>query len=690
MNTRQLFPSFFSRSLVMLSCTLGASFVYAQESDSIRQLSEVTIQAYAHQRPLWEAPAAISLVDQALFNRVAPVSLLPALNSVSGVRMEERSPGSYRLAIRGSSLRSPFGVRNVKIYWNGLPFTDGGGNTYLNLVDIETLQQAQIIKGPGSSLYGAGTGGVVLLDDVIPARTDYQLSLVAGSYGLWRFRGDLPVSIGKTSVAMGVSYQQSEGYRDHTAFDRWQINARSITPLSDRSTLSLTMFHTQLEYETPGGLTRAQYDENPRQARPATNTFPGAEMQQAGVANTTTLIGARYVQDWNHRWSTQISALTSFTDFTNAAIRNFEVRHEQNIGMRMENSYSFGRQKQSQWVWGVEWQRFHSGIDEFENNSGAKGAVRLTDQLKAGNTLAFTQTSFDLPAGFQATLGASIQWIRYSFDRTFPEAEKQKQLLAPVASPRIALGKKFHSSWQTFINWSYGFSPPTLAEVRPSTGVFNDSLASETGSQWEAGIRYQSKDKRWMGELTGYRLALREAIVIQRDASGADFFTNTGGARQPGLEGSFTWHPVQQAAKNISDVQVRATYAYQPYRFDAYVNLNGDFSNKALTGVPENNLLLLADMEIRQKWLLQNTVQYTDRIPLNDANTEFSDAFWIMNIKLTYRWTKSKTGVDFFAGVDNLTNRHYSLGDDINAAGGRYYNLAPGRMWYGGAKFRWK
>jgi iron complex outermembrane receptor protein len=46
--------------------------------------------------------------------------------------MEERSPGSYRLNIRGSSLRSPFGVRNVKIYYNNIPFTDPGGNTYLN------------------------------------------------------------------------------------------------------------------------------------------------------------------------------------------------------------------------------------------------------------------------------------------------------------------------------------------------------------------------------------------------------------------------------------------------------------------------------------------------------------------------------------------------------------------------------
>ena len=78
--------------------------------------------------------------------------------------MEERSPGSFRLAIRGSSLRSPFGVRNVKVYWNGIPFTDAGGNTYLNLFDFNSIANIEVIKGPGGSMYGAGTGGVVLLE----------------------------------------------------------------------------------------------------------------------------------------------------------------------------------------------------------------------------------------------------------------------------------------------------------------------------------------------------------------------------------------------------------------------------------------------------------------------------------------------------------------------------------------------
>ena len=45
-------------------------------------------------------------------------------------------------------------------------------------------------------------------------------------------------------------------------------------------------------------------------------------------------------------------------------------------------------------------------------------------------------------------------------------------------------------------------------------------------------------------------------------------------------------------------------------------------------------------------------------------------------------WQKNK--LDVFAGIDNAFDLTYSLGNDINAAGGRYYNAAPGRNYYGG------
>ncbi len=47
-----------------------------------------------------------------------------------------------------------------------------------------------------------------------------------------------------------------------------------------------------------------------------------------------------------------------------------------------------------------------------------------------------------------------------------------------------------------------------------------------------------------------------------------------------------------------------------------------------------------------------------------------------------------KTRYSIYAGADNLLDEVYSLGNDINAAGGRYYNAAPRRNYYVGLSFQ--
>jgi iron complex outermembrane receptor protein len=114
---------------IILSITITSS-LFAQEqisdTDSSDILEQVVVKGYEYNRKLIDVPAPIAVISKAQFNRFNNISLLPALNTVTGVRMEERSPGSYRLNIRGSSLRSPFGVRNVKVYYNDIPYTDPG------------------------------------------------------------------------------------------------------------------------------------------------------------------------------------------------------------------------------------------------------------------------------------------------------------------------------------------------------------------------------------------------------------------------------------------------------------------------------------------------------------------------------------------------------------------------------------
>ena len=79
-------------------------------------LDSVVVTAFRIQVKGQTIPASIAQISRKTLTQEVNGTLLPAFNLVAGVRMEQRSEGSYRLAIRGSSLRSPFGVRNVKLY----------------------------------------------------------------------------------------------------------------------------------------------------------------------------------------------------------------------------------------------------------------------------------------------------------------------------------------------------------------------------------------------------------------------------------------------------------------------------------------------------------------------------------------------------------------------------------------------
>src|SRR5690606_32160580 len=63
-------------------------------SDSTTRLKAVSIKAYLQEQPLFRLTTAASTVDSALLARHNPSSLLPAVNTIPGVRMEERSPRS--------------------------------------------------------------------------------------------------------------------------------------------------------------------------------------------------------------------------------------------------------------------------------------------------------------------------------------------------------------------------------------------------------------------------------------------------------------------------------------------------------------------------------------------------------------------------------------------------------------------
>ncbi len=126
--------------------TEGMNIVYLEPD--YQMLNNLTVIGYDNKRKLGDLAGSYAITSRFNIERFNDESLVRSMNTIPGIRFEERSPSSYRISIRGNLLRAPFGVRNVKVYWNNIPYTDPTGNTPLNLMDLNNIGKVETIKGP--------------------------------------------------------------------------------------------------------------------------------------------------------------------------------------------------------------------------------------------------------------------------------------------------------------------------------------------------------------------------------------------------------------------------------------------------------------------------------------------------------------------------------------------------------------
>ena len=205
---------------MLLSILLSLTSFSADSTIKTTELNEVVVRVFEQKKSTFSSPDAIAILNAQDLTRTNNTSFVTSLNMQAGVRMEERSPGSYRMAIRGSALRAPFGVRNVKVYWNQMPLTDAGNNTYLALIDPDFFNELTIIKGPSGGLYGAGTGGVMLFNTPSATQKKIVHQQVANSLGGYKQSWDLQTN----GHRIYASYWNQEGYRKQSDINKQWIS----------------------------------------------------------------------------------------------------------------------------------------------------------------------------------------------------------------------------------------------------------------------------------------------------------------------------------------------------------------------------------------------------------------------------------------------------------------------------------
>ncbi|RZM26398.1 MAG: TonB-dependent receptor [Pedobacter sp.] len=663
------------------------------KTDTTTRLREVVIKPYFNVLPLLRSTGAVGVLDQESLQQQNSNSLVPAMNTISGIRMEERSPGSYRLSIRGSLLRSPFGIRNVKIYMDEFPLTDAGGNTYLNALDVSAIGSIQVLKGPQSSIFGANSGGVVLINPAVTnSSPSAALHLEKGSFGAFHEDITLGNQWGKYQATLTQSYQRSDGYRDNSAMKRNFVQLVQQLNYLPQASLKALIFYSDLGYQTPGGLTAAQMELNPRMSRPAAGAIKSAVQQQAGIYSKTLYGGV--ANDWQlgNGFRHVIAVFGSYTDLKNPFITNYEHRKETTFGARTYLDYlrSF-RNVNYKFDVGVESSGTSSDVNNFVNNLGTPGAVMASDKLRSASNFVFLNLSMDLNKRLLLEFSGSANFYKYHYETLAPVpiAERTNKFDMQLM-PRAALSYLFDPRFSVRGSVSRGYSPPTQAEVRASDNVINITLQPESGWNREIGFKYQDLSNTVSADITGFYYSLNQAIVRRLNTNDTEYFINAGGTKQLGVETALSaWIIKPRGAGFFKGMQLRNAVTLSNFKFKEYQVGAASYNGNALTGVPKNIFISSLSVDLPQSIYAFVQHNYTSRIPLNDGNTVYANKYHLLQARIGWKNIRiAKTRLELYAGADNLLNQKYSLGNDLNAANNRYFNPAATRSFYGGLIYK--
>lgn len=668
------------------------------EPDAV-SLNEVRITAYGVHKTNRETAGSVALLQRAQIQQGNGVSLQQALNSVPGVKMDQSTLSESRISIRGNGVRAPWGIRNIKIYVNDIPVTEADGTSRIEALDVNDIGQVEIIKGPASSIYGAGAGGVMNFRLQRSPYSEHSLeaSALAGSYGLSRLATTYRHGGDNVNSYVAYGWQQFDGYREHSNDMRRFLAANFQFFPSEKRAITVLLNRTTQHSQIPGALSLQQVVENPRQAN------AGNLEKQAGRYQNWTRVGIGQQYLFNDRLSNSTSIFTYFYDLDHplayAFIRNFY----QSYGGRTRFTYNPGFVAlPTVFTVGAEFNQANTKGAQYVNEGGREGSMNGNTDYK--NTLysLFYQSETAIAAQTTLAIGISFNGLTYDVnDYLMPERSGLKRFEVQ-ASPRLALSHNFSELFSLHGSVSSGFSPPSGSEIKNVDGSINAKLQAEKGINYEINAKGNLLRSRLAYDLALFKMDMKGELIAQSVQQGITVYNNAGRTSHNGVELALSYVAIKEEdGKIITLLRPYAAITYSHFRFDDYKILNGDgivqavYDGNDLVGIAPWVVSTGFNMETKIGVYFYGSHFFSDRLPLDDANTAYNPAYHVFNTKMGFRKKLHRhIAVDIYAGVDNITNRSYSSHTALNAVaygGGlpAYFSPSPKRSGYGGLRLKY-
>ncbi|MFQ4136758.1 TonB-dependent siderophore receptor [Nodosilinea sp. PGN35] len=554
--------------------------------------------------PLRDVPQSIQVVPQEILRDQQVTRLDDALRNVPGVSPDFNSGPTLTYRIRGFEALNNNLLRNGQI--------DAGAGEY---VELGSVEQVEVLRGPASVLFGLGNpGGSINLVTKQPLSDPfYAVDATLGSDSFYRGAVDLSGPLNESET---VLYRLNAAYRNSGSFiDFYNSDNLNISPVisinGDRGSLTLEgdYIETRDSGFTPFVPVIGSVLPNPNGTIPR-NRNVGEPSDQ--INSTLVRVGYRLEHELSDSWTIRNSFLYNHRDYSdkrtlpgalqadnrtlNRSYREFEFESiSYSLATSVVGEFSTGS-IQHELLFGVDLNSYENLVPSFRSAAaapldifnpiygqapGALGAdfsnTTITRSLGV-----FLQDQIDLTDNLIVVLGGRFD----TFDQTSEDfsASTRSDLSDSAFSPRLGIVYQPIAPLSLYASYTSSFTPGS--GVFLFGGSLDSTVQPERGRQYEIGAKADISD-RLSTTLSLYDLT--RTNVLTEDPNNPGFQIQTGEQNSRGLELNLT-------GEILEGWTVYAGYAYT----DARITQDNTFTvGNRLPNTPYHSFNLWTAYEIQ-------------------------------------------------------------------------------------------
>lgn len=683
--------------LLLAWCIAGPAEVHAA---SPKQLSRIVITATRIATPEFDIPASITSVSGAdLRDDQLGINLAAGTQSVAGlqVRNQYNYAQDQQVSIRGIGAGSPFGVRGVRIYMDGIPQSGPDGQGQVSEFNLGSASRVEVLEGPFSALYGNSSGGVIQLftaEGQSPGSLRFDVGF--GSFGAFRAGVDANDAIGKFRYNVNFTHFSWHGFRAHQEARSESFNGK-VNYALDRHT-SLTVVANVLSRpnsQDPQGITAAEFAADPNQTSSAAldfNTRKTLQQQEGGAIlkhSFTPHQSIRLMGYYGHRTVLQYLSIpvgAQFAPHSSGGVidlhRDFGGGDARWILQEPIAGHPFSL------IAGISYDtqnELRRGYNNFLGSTlGVEGKLRRDENDIARNIDEYSQASLALTQRWSLMVGVRHSEVKFiTEDHYLVNGNGSGEAAYSATTPVAGLLYKALKWLHLYAAFGQGFRTPLASELAYNpTGQsgFNLALHPSHSNNAEIGVKIRDGSTLY-ATAAAFVTHTNDEIVVVSNFGGRSTYQNAGRTRRSGVQASLDYHfaprwRLKAAYTYIDAVYIDAFHTCTTIPCVAPTKLIR--SGNRMPGVPHNNAYAKVAWGGKLGWHAGLSGQYMSAIPANELNDAFAPAYAVFNASGGYRTNVGADRLEVFLRVNNLFNRHYVGAVIVNNSQGAYFEPAPG------------